>query len=307
MPKPTARQSHLDVALTNVSIAYQNAQYIADRVFPSVPVNKQTDKYFIFAKADWYRDETGVRSPGSRAPRGDYSISTAQYVCIERALAKQVPDEVVDNSDDPLRPLVTATNFVTDQILKRREIEVLDLAFGTGWSSSATPSTTWDNDTSDPLGDIETGMNTVALAIGREPNVGVVGRGLWRYVKNHPDIVDRVKAGQTPGGPARVTQDAVAALVGLDRLEIARAVKDTGNEGATASQAYIGGNHMWLGYVTGAPALDEPTAGYVFQWKAREVNRYREDQEHADVVEALMSFVPKVTAADAAYLIKSAA
>jgi hypothetical protein len=307
MPEPTARQSHLDVALTNVSVAYQNAAYIFDQVFPTIPVAKQTNKYFVFPKAAWYRDETGVRAPGTRAPRATYDLSTDSYVCLERALAHPVPDEVVENSDDPLRPLVRGTNYVTDQLMKKQEMDVLDLVFGTGWSSSATPSPTWDNDTADPLGDIETGMNTVALAIGREPNVAVIGRGLWRYIKNHPDIVDRIKGGATGGNPALVTTQNFAALIEMEKVLIARSIKDTGLEGAASSISYIGGNHMWLGYVTGSAALDEPSAGYLYQWKGREVNRYREDQEHQDVVEALASWDVKVTASDAAYLIKSAA
>jgi len=307
MAEPTARQSHIDRALTNVSIAYSNAEYIFDQVFPIVPVAKQSNKYFTFAKNAWYRDETGVRAPGTRARRADYTLSTDSYLCVERALAKQVPNEVIENSDDPLRPLIRATEFVTDQILKAMEIDVLDNVFGSSWSSSATPSTTWDNDAADPLGDIETGMFTVAKAIGREPNTGVIGRGLWRYLKNHPDIIDRLKYGQTPGGPAMVTVAGVAALAGLDRLLISRAVKDSGNEGADESIDFIGGNHLALLYVTSSPALDSPTAGYTFQWKARQVNRYIEDQEHAEVVEALASWDNKITAADAGYLIKSAA
>jgi hypothetical protein len=308
MPKPTARQSHLDVALTNVSIAYQNAEYIADQVFPIVPVVNQTDKFFKFTKNDWYRDETAVRAPGARAGRADYGITSEQYICIERAVAKQIVDEVVENSDDPLRPLVTATNYVTDQILKRREIEVIDLAFtAANWANSATPSTLWSNDTSDPLGDMETAVVTVEKAIGRRANTGMIGRGLWRYLKNHPDVIDRVKAGQTPGGPAQAMLDGIAALVGLDRVLLSRAVRDTGDEGGTASVDFIGGNHMWIGFVTSSAALDMPSAGYVFQWVSREVNRYREDQEHADVIEARMSFVPKVTASDAGYLIDTAA
>ena len=307
MAEPTARQSHIDTALTNVSIAYRNAEYIHPQVFPVIPVAKQTNKFFKFPKGAWYRDETGVRAPGTRAKRAEYTLSTDNYLCEEKALSKGVPDEVIENSDDPLTPMVRATEFVADQVLKSIEIDVLDLVFGTGWSSSATPSPTWDDDTSDPLGDIETGINTVELAIGRAVNTAIIGRGLWRYLKNHPDVVDRLKYGQTSGGPAIVSLQGVASLIGVDRVLLTRAVKNTGNEGASDSMSYIGGNHMVLMYVSPTPALDVPSAGYVFQWKTREVNRYREDQEHQSVVECRASWDSKVTASDAGYLIKSGA
>ena len=308
MPSPTAQQSHIDRALTNVSIAYTNAAYIWDAIFPQVQVAKQTDKFFTFPKAAWYRDETAVRAPGARARRADYTLSSDNYVCVEKALAKQVPDEVIENSDDPLKPLIRATQYVTDQIFKSIEKDVTDLVFGTStWASSATPSPTWDDDASDPLTDIETGMYTIAAAIGREPNVAVIGRGLWRYLKNHPDIIDRLKYGQTPGAGAKVTLEGVAAIIGIPKIIVSRSLIDTGNEGAAASLGFIGGAHMAMIYVPTSAALDEPAAGYTFVWKGREVNRYREDQEHADVVECLLSWDAKATATDAGYLINSGA
>jgi len=294
------------VALTNLSIAYRNAEYIYDQIFPFVPVAKQTNKYFTFGKSAWYRDETAVRAPGTRAARADYTLSTDSYLCVEKALAKQVPIEVIENSDDPLTPFTRATEYVTDQIMKAQEISVLGDVFGTGWTSSATPSPTWDDDTSNPLGDMETAMISVAALIGREPNIAVMGRQTWRYLKNHPDIIDRLKYGQTAGGPAAGSLAGLAALVGIDKILVSAALKDSGNEGGTASLDFIAGKHMWFGYVTPSPALDSPTAGYIFTWKSRVINRYNEDQEHADVVECLASWDTKVTAADAGYLCKSA-
>lgn len=306
MASPTTTQVHIDTALTNVAIRYSNAAYIAERVFPAVPVAKQSDKYFVFAKADWFRDDAGPRAPGTRAPRIDYSLSTGNYLCVETAAAKQVPDEVVRNADAPLRPFIDATNFVTEKLLISQEREVLGNVFGTSWSSSATPSPTWDDDTSKPLEDIETGINTVEQAIGRMVNRAVVSRGVWRYLKNHPDIVDRIKGGATQGDPALVLVRAFAALIEIDDVLVSRAVYNSARDGATASISYIAGSHMWLGYVTPTPSIDSPTAGYVFQWKTRQINRYIEDQEHAQVVEALANWDTKITATDAGYLLKSA-
>ena len=51
MPLPTVRDVHLDTAMTQVSIAYQNNAFIADQVFPVVRVNKKSDYYWIFPKA----------------------------------------------------------------------------------------------------------------------------------------------------------------------------------------------------------------------------------------------------------------
>lgn len=307
MATPDRSQVHIDNALTNVSIAYRNLNYIADRIFPSVPVQHLSNKFWIFTKADWYRDEAGIRAPGSESQEVDYTVSTSNYLCLEYAAAKVVPDETVANADTPLRPLVEATEFVTDKLNLRKEKDVADLAFGTGWSSSATPSTLWSNDTSDPIGDVSTGIDTVVQAIGRKPTRGVVGRGLWRHIMKHPDLLDRIKGAAGPGSPAILNQGVIAALFELEEINVGDAVIDSAAEGAAASRGYVWGNHLLIAYVSSTPSLLTPSAGYIFQFKSRQTNRFRLDTRHADKIEVLENWDSVVTAADAAYLIKSAA
>jgi hypothetical protein len=308
MAEPTAQQVHIDQALTNVAIRYSNENYVYDQIFPRVPVQKQTNKYFKFTKEHWFRDDAMPRAPGTRAVRVDYELSTDSYTCVETAVAKSVPDEVIDNADNPLSPMVDAVNYCSDKLMLAQEIDVFAKVFGNSvWSGSATPSTLWSSDTADPLGDMETAIYSISASIARSPNVAVIGRGLWRYLKNSPDVVDRIKGGATPQSPAELQMMAVSALVGIPRIILATALKNTADEGETASYSFVGGNHMWVGYVTPSPSISQPSAGYIFYWKTPEVNRYREDQEHQNVVEVRASFVVKATAADAGYLIKSAA
>lgn len=305
--KPTYQQVHIDQPLTNISIAYTPGLFIGPGVFPLVPVQKITDKYFVYTKADWLRREADIRAPGARAARGDYGLTTSQYTCIERAIAKGVPDEIVANADQPLRPLEDATTWCTTQLMLEMESDVQADAFGTGWSTSATPSTLWSNATSTPIEDVETATNSVVSTIGREANKGIVGRGLWRYLKNHPDILDRIKFSAGPNSPAIATVQAVSALFGLDQLLVGTAINDTADEGATSSLSYVWGLHMLVAYVSARPSLLDPSAGYVFTYQNRQVSRFREDQERQDVIETRQSWDVKIVASDAGYLIKSAA
>lgn len=309
MSKPTYQQVHTDTPLTNISVAYTPGQYIAGEVSPGLKVEKISGKYFTYTKADWLRNEADVRAPGTRAVRGGYGTSTTLYTCVEYAFSQSLPDEIVSNADSVLKPLEDGTRFVTEKVLLKLEKDVAADIFGTGWSSSATPSTLWSNDSSDPLGDIETSVNSVVSAIGQEPNKGVIGRGLWRYLKNHPDVVDRIKYTAGPNSPAVVTLNAIAALGGLDagRLFVGTAIEDTGVEGGTSTVSYVWGNHLFVGYVAPNPSLLTPSAAYTFNFQNRIIERFREDQEHADVIVCRQNWDHKVVAADAGYLIKSAA
>ena len=54
MPQPTLNDSHVDAILTNISVAYMQKQenFIAEKVFPNIPVDKKSDKYFVYTKND---------------------------------------------------------------------------------------------------------------------------------------------------------------------------------------------------------------------------------------------------------------
>ena len=52
MATPTVNDVHINAAMGNVSIAYKNGLYIADQVFPIIPVAKKSDFYFVYTASD---------------------------------------------------------------------------------------------------------------------------------------------------------------------------------------------------------------------------------------------------------------
>ena len=305
---PTIHEVHIDGAMSNISIAYRNDQYIADQVFPIIPVQHQSDKYFKFDKAAWFRNEAQIRAYGTRAARSDYSITqSAPYAAVEYALASGLPDEIRANADDPLRPEVEKTEFVTDKILLKLEYDVATLVNTSGnWTNSGAPSNgAWDADTSDPIKDVVGGSSsvreTIRGTIGRYPNTLVMGATVWAALMRHPDLLDRVKYTQM----GVVTQQLVASLFQVDKVLVGTAIINNAAEQATDSFADVWGKFAWFGWVPPSAGLMIPAAGYVFAWKQRQVNRYREEQEHQDLFECLMNYDKKVTSADSGYLLTS--
>ena len=59
MPQPSSTDVHVDAPLTNLSVGFKNDMnsFVADKVFPTVPVAKQTDKFFTFTQADFFRTD----------------------------------------------------------------------------------------------------------------------------------------------------------------------------------------------------------------------------------------------------------
>ena len=105
MPNPTFSDIHVNGPLTNISVAYiqKTEAFVADKVFPIVPVKKQSDRYFIYLKEDWFRDEAEKRKQGTESAGGGYGLdNTPSYYCETWAYHKDVTEEDRANSDKPL-------------------------------------------------------------------------------------------------------------------------------------------------------------------------------------------------------------
>lgn len=266
MSQPTINDVHLDAILTNISVAYiQNTEnFVASKVFPDVPVQKQTDKYYTYTKADWFRDEAVLRADSTESEGSGYGISTAAYSCDVYAFHKDIGDKVRKNADAGIDLDRDATEFVTQRLLLRKEIQWVTEFFTTSvWGTDLTPTNLWsDFSASDPIEDIETGKETILKNTGFAPNTLVLGYQAWRKLKNHPDFIDRVKYTSA----ANMTPDIIARMLEVDRVIISKGIKNTANEGATAAYGFTHGKHALLCYVAPSPGLLTPSAGYTFSW-----------------------------------------
>ena len=314
MAQPTQSAVHVDAVLSNISVAYVQAQtnFIAGSVFPMVPVEKQTDKYFTYTKNDWFRDEMQRRPDATESAGSGYGLSTATYSCDVWALHKDIGDQTRANADSPLNLDRDATQFLTQRGLLKKEIQWVTDYFATSvWDTDVvggTDFTVWSNyASSDPIEDIETGKATILTNTGFMPNTMVLGYNTFRRLKHHPDIVDRIKYTSAQN----ITAQMLASLFELDNIYVAKAVKATNNEGETAAYGLTHGSHAWLGYVNPTPGLLAPSAGYTFVWRGLSgmdmtMNRYRIDLAKADRIEIEMAWDNKVVATDLGYFFSGA-
>ena len=121
--QPSLSQVHVNRPLTSFSIAYiQSARnFVANRVAPSIPVQKQSDAYFKHNKGDFFRDEMKKRAPATESAGSGWNISTETYLAEVWALHKDIPDQIRANQDAPLDMERDATIFLTHKALLRKE------------------------------------------------------------------------------------------------------------------------------------------------------------------------------------------
>ena len=141
MSNPTPGDVHINRPLTNTMIAWGNraGRYAFNSTFPIVPVPNQSDSYFVWDRADIFRDEAGEMGPGDRAPVTVARLSNESYNCKVFGLAERIPDQTRANADAPLNMDRGATRRVTDKCLLKMEKRWVDRFFTLGvWTGSTT-------------------------------------------------------------------------------------------------------------------------------------------------------------------------
>ena len=309
MPQPTSSQVHVDAILTNISVAYMQMaeNFIATKVFPVVPVSKQSDKFFTYTKNDWFRDEAQRRADATESAGGGYNLSTDSYQADVYAFHKDIGDQTRANADAPINVDREAAEFVTGRMLLKMETQFVSNFFTTSvWATDSTPTNLWsDYTSSDPIGDIETGKRTILSTTGYEPNTLVLGYDTFIQLKNHPDLVDRIKYTSSQV----LSESLLASLFGVPRVMVAKSLKATNNEGGSEAYAFNYGKNALLTYSAPSAGLLQPSGGYVMSWTGVSqglgatigTSRIRMEQFKADRIEAEVAFDMKVIGSDLGY------
>lgn len=317
---PSPGDVHVNQPLTNVVTAYlQNpAHFVASSVFANVPTPKQSDVYYKFDRSYFNRSEMAVRAPGTESRGASFGISTSDpFYCPVAAVHYDIPEEVRKNSDSMLNMDRAISEFLARQALIYKEKIWANKYFKSGvWGTDK--AVNWAGTSDDPIVNIRAGRTTVLQNTGYEPNILVLGRKVYDTLADNADIVARVDAGQTPGGPAlggknRVLE-AMKALFEVDEIYIMNAIENTGKEGASESSSFIGGDHALLAYKAPVPAIMMPSAGYTFNWTGfggagpagARIRKFYLDKENADRYELEMAFDCSLVASDLGYFFPSA-
>lgn len=303
---------HQDVALSNLSIAYaqEESRLIATQVFPEVPVDKRSDKYYIWARDFWHRAVMARKSAGSKTPRAGLGINNATFTCDGYWLGYQLDRDSLANEDAAVDSERAATEWLTYQALLNREIKFAADFFVTGIWTQATLATTdqWsDYDGSDPIAKAKLAIQAIEKACGMAPNTLVVsGEVFDNGLESHPLLVERYKYTQK----GVLTADLIAPLLGVQKLLVARAIYNAAVEKAEATESYtgtyiFGKNALFLNVAPGVGLL-QPAAGKTFNWRPNglgmAIERYADDDADADILRIRDYFDQKQTSSPHGYM-----
>jgi hypothetical protein len=307
---------HVDEVLTQISVGYPNEGLVAEALFPSVPVAKQSNKYNVFGREAWL-PEDDIRAPGTEANEiPGMKLSSDTYYAQEHALQIAVTDEERENADPPIAPDRDGTELVTSKVLLGRELAMKNLVttasnYPAGSTVTLSGTTQWsDYVNSNPIGDFKTANRAIHANIFLPPTVAVIPYQVMSVLEDHPDIIERIKYSER----AILTQDILGAVLGLPGRVIVPGVGYQSAPGAAVG--YLWGKDVLLAYVPPRAGMRIPAFAYEFTWtyggRSQVVDRWREDKRKSDLIRLQRRYDLKLVAVDAngkslaGYLIKNA-
>ena len=291
MPQPTVSSVHISAALSDIAVAFiqDEANYIADKIFPVVPVVHQANKYFVFSQDDFFRDEAQLRADAVESAGGGFNLGTASYAADVWAYHMDLGEQTRGNADPAVNMDVATTKFCMMKMLIRKDrffaTQYLTTGLWTGGVSATdavgtaggTPGTStppfWNDDANgDPFTDIADAQTNILQSTGFEPNTLLITYPVYQALRKHPLVIDRIKY-TTRADASKITPELLAAAFDVERIVVSKAVYNSASESAAAvpttasgTYSFIAGKNALLAHVAPEPGIMIPSAGYVFAW-----------------------------------------
>lgn len=255
-----------DPELVAVSIAYRNANLIADKVLPRKPVGKENFKYHKFPAGQFLTVPSTKAGRKGRLNEVNFEAEEVTASVIPHGLKAPVPQSDIDNAPEGMNPLSITTEGLRDLILLDREIRVANLVFDPAQYATANKiqlsnaTDKWGHADSDPIDDIETGLNVPLV----RPNKMVIGQAAWSVLRQHADIVAAVN--RNSGDKGIASREGVAELFELDEIIVGQGWVNSAKPGQAVTRVRVWGKHCLL-FNDNATAT--PTFGMTFGFTAQ--------------------------------------
>lgn len=307
MPQPQDIQ--VSKLLTNVSLKYSNDTFIADKLFPAVPVSEETGIYYVYDKSN-LRPTGDKRAGRARANEVQYNVSQRTYGPIEEHAEEIVITDremkIAERNGNILGKKSTRTETLTEMMLLNKEKELADMLSDTAvitQNVTLAGNAQFNNPTtSDPFGVVQTAVAAVKKGAIKKPNTIAMGYDVYSALLSHPAILERVKY----SARGVVTQELLAEVFQVKNVYIGEAIYNTAKEGQADNLDYVWGKHLWLAYVEQNPELETITAGYTLELMQPTVDERFDNDNVTTIIRRRHSYEPKLMAAEGIYLVKNA-
>lgn len=296
---------HVNVPLTNFALQFRNKPFVADQVFPVIPVVHESDVYYTFSREE-LRDVETLRAVGALAKEMDWVPSTASYTAEEYALRNLLPDRIMNNADNPVRPQINTVAKLLKWIMLGVEKRVQAIAQNSNNAvATVASSPKWDGTSPTIEKDIDTAKDSIRNNAGVEPNCILFAENVKDVIKRDSTLRDLIRYVINMGDANRgllMNGELPPVMFNL-AIVIAGATEDTSKMGQSASIAKIWQDSVPVFYREQSVSLDAVNWGYIMRVQNAIVKTYREEAREGEWIEASILQAEKLVTSNAANLI----
>lgn len=261
----TPGQVHKNTFMSNLSVQYKNDDYIGTELMPILPVTKRSDTFPTYGKRDRINStfDDSMSSMSETPEIGMQGRAEDSYQVADYGAADFLPAATVANEDPGFDELFDLTEGLLEVEAFKTETRIAGVLTTAGnYAGNAltlSGSDDWDSSIGgDPLGNIQTGIAACWSGRGAGDLVGFCSLPVWNVLAKHPQLLDLFKY----TSPGLTKMDRLAQEVGLSRILVGAARKDTANPGQTASYSRIWGNVFGIVRVARRASLRNAAFGY---------------------------------------------
>lgn len=238
-------------AIEAYSIKQVNAMdgYIAEEVFPSVIVSKETVKLYQYDTSNLKYVDTR-KDDEAEADEVEYSVFATDKTPVAHKLAQTYNPANAKDFDSPVANVEQdAADNVLDRLMLAREVLMAAKALATGNYPAALTATlsagsTWLDAGGDPEGNSATARGAVFNSCGKEPNAAALSWTTFNALRASAYIIDRTKY-TSAVIPVDVFKEMLKGWLGVEHLHICKARKKTAVEGnATQTISDVWGDEI---------------------------------------------------------------
>lgn len=325
MPNLVPGDVHVQVPLTQIMIAYaqQTKDFIADKVFPVVPVDHQSDFFYKFGRRAFLQTNAALRAPGTETPGVEWSFTKTPFFAPVWGLHTDIEDQLRSNADANFQFDTAGTELITQQMLLRRDLQWVSSYFASNiWgetlsgtasnSPTSTQFTQFDVAGSTPIEVFRAAKLRFKRRTGMMPNIAVFSANAYNALLDHPEIIERIKYTQQ----GFLTEQLIATALGIDQVLVASAVQATNydeeiiadvaptTQWITGASNAADSNGILLVYSAPRPSRNTPSAGYTFAWNGYlgasawggRIKKYRMEHLATDRIEIEAAYTCQITA-----------
>ncbi len=310
-----------DAVVSEWDVTGEAANFIADSVAKQIDVPTAAGTMTRIPREMMTKDPNTLnRGADGGYSRGEWTDETFTFFTKEQGFEMPIDQNMANQAKLYYDAEMVASRIAMSKAKRGHEIlvaaAIMNTSTFTGASLTTAVSTNWrtSGSTAVPIADIKGARQKVRENCGRDANTLILDWVGWEALIETAQIVGRINGGATNEIPARAKMQAVATLIGLDNIIVARGLKDSGKQG----QVYAGAG-IWttttamIAYINPMASLFDINLCNAYNWDGDggswdwTLERYYNEEKRRDVVRTRRQVGVKVEYPECGHLLTAAA